>query len=246
MTTDIYQHAKTDGDADWTDGQPNFAKEWEIVRDLARFHRGKGFRIRKRPDRDYGQKLSLDNVDEALSFRIAHNPPKTVFELRAVADDWSLLIRRLESPSTGDKVVEFAEARIGVPYRLGYRGPEFYDCSGLTLASHASRAGVDLPHNAAAQHSLFRGGVPGFVAIQRPQVKRGDLVFTNHDDHVVLYYGTYKDVECCIDTEPSDTSAPWGGMLGTGIRIRPMTGNYYNSWERVNGIGRIIAVNGSP
>ena len=45
--------------------------------------------------------------------------------------------------------VKFACAQIGKPYVWGAEGPNTYDCSGLTLAAWA-KAGVSLPHNAAA------------------------------------------------------------------------------------------------
>jgi hypothetical protein len=49
-----------------------------------------------------------------------------------------------------------------------------------------------------------------------------------------------------IDSEPHDTAAPWGGMLGVGVRVRPMNDNYYCDWAHVNGIGRVVAINGQP
>jgi cell wall-associated NlpC family hydrolase len=246
--SDVFQHAKPDGDPDWDDGAPNFARMWEEVFDLARFHRGSGFRIKeRRPGQDWGPSITLGEAGERLARKIINTPDGIVFELKSEADpNWSRILRRKEVASTGEKIVEWVEERIGVPYRLGFAGPNFYDCSGLTLRVHAVQAGLELPHRALLQHNLFRGGVPGFTLIDRAQVKRGDMIFTNRDEHVILYYGEYRGVECCIDTEPSDTLAPWGGMLGTGIRIRPMTGNYYNAWSRVGGIGRIISVNGAP
>jgi cell wall-associated NlpC family hydrolase len=241
---DVYQHARADGRPDWTEGRPNFESEWEVVGDLARFHRGGGFRFRARPKDDFGAARTLSAIRDRIAAELERAVPKTVFELRAESDGWSMLIRRVEMQTDGERIVAYAEDRMGKPYRLGSDGPDAYDCSGLTKSAHAARAGVALPHNAAQQHGLFRGGVPGFITITRAEVKRGDMVFTNRDEHVVLYYGEHRGVECCIDTEPSDTSAPWGGMLGTGIRIRPMTGNYYNAWTRVTGVGRIVAVNG--
>jgi hypothetical protein len=52
--------------------------------------------------------------------------------------------------------------------------------------------------------------------------------------------------ECVIDTEPHDTQAPWGGMQGTGVRVRSMQPGYYCDWANVSGIGRIIPINGRP
>lgn len=246
MTADVYQHTRADGTPDWTDGRANFESDWEVIRDFARFHRGEGFHWKKRPNDHFRPKTTLGKAHGELSHALASNPAGTVFELGSLADGWSIIMRRVEVETGGDKVVEFAENRLGFPYLLGAAGPDRYDCSGLTLASHAAKAGVALPHKASLQHSLFRGGNPGFLTISRSQVKRGDLIFSNGDEHVAMYYGEHRGVECVIDTEPHDTAAPWGGMLGTGIRVRPMTGNYYNSWTRVNGLGRVVAVNGRP
>lgn len=78
--------------------------------------------------------------------------------------------------------VNFACAQIGKPYRWGAEGPGAYDCSGLTMAAWA-RAGVDLPHNAAAQ----RRAVP---SVSRANLRPGDLVFYYSDlHHVAMYVG---------------------------------------------------------
>ncbi len=242
----IYQHTKADGDPDWNDGRSTFAREWDVVGDLARFHRGQGFRIKVRgKDKDYGPVQRLHFVRDRIAHILEVEKPGTVVQFRSESDDvWSMLMRKLNVESAGDKIVEWFEKRIGTPYKLGFSGPNLYDCSGATMEAHEVQ-GIWLPHNAHDQHDLFRGGRPGFVPITRASVQPGDMVFTNDDAHVCVYYGQYRGVDCCIDTEPSDTQAPWGGMLGTGIQIRPMTGNYYNSWEgRVNGVGRILSVNG--
>jgi hypothetical protein len=83
-------------------------------------------------------------------------------------------------------------------------------------------------------------------------VRVGDLLFIDNDQHVAVYAGrleAYGNIECVIDTEPHDTGAPAGWPtpnLQTGVRPRPMIGNYYCSWPKVNGIGRVVAINGAP
>ncbi|MEH1012552.1 NlpC/P60 family protein [Micromonospora sp. CPCC 206060] len=78
--------------------------------------------------------------------------------------------------------VKFACAQIGKPYVWGAEGPNSYDCSGLMLAAWA-KAGVSLPHNAAAQ----RRAVP---SVSRSELRPGDLVFYYSDlHHVGMYVG---------------------------------------------------------
>ncbi|MEV7624197.1 C40 family peptidase [Actinoplanes sp. NPDC089786] len=82
----------------------------------------------------------------------------------------------------GGKVVAFAFAQLGKPYRWGATGPRAYDCSGLTLAAW-ERAGVSLPHNAARQHGAT-------AHLDRSDIKPGDLVFFyGRISHVGVYIG---------------------------------------------------------
>jgi len=78
--------------------------------------------------------------------------------------------------------VTFACAQIGKMYQWGAAGPNTYDCSGLTMAAW-NKAGVSLPHNAAAQ----RSAIP---YISRANLRPGDLVFYYSDlHHVGMYVG---------------------------------------------------------
>jgi|KBSSwiStaDraftv2_1062776.scaffolds.fasta_scaffold267532_2 cell wall-associated NlpC family hydrolase len=85
------------------------------------------------------------------------------------------------TPGAG-RAVAFAIAQVGKPYVWASAGPDSFDCSGLTLAAWA-KAGVVLPHHAAAQ---FRLGTPVPLGRLRP----GDLIFLGSDiHHVELYIG---------------------------------------------------------
>jgi cell wall-associated NlpC family hydrolase len=78
--------------------------------------------------------------------------------------------------------IKFACAQIGKPYRFGAEGPGAFDCSGLVLAAWG-RAGVSLPHNAAAQRRATK-------SVSRAKLRPGDLVFYYNDiHHVGLYAG---------------------------------------------------------
>jgi cell wall-associated NlpC family hydrolase len=78
--------------------------------------------------------------------------------------------------------VKFACAQIGKMYQYGAGGPGTYDCSGLTSAAWA-KAGVYLPHNAAAQRKAVDD-------VSRSNLRAGDLVFYYSDlHHVGMYVG---------------------------------------------------------
>ena len=78
--------------------------------------------------------------------------------------------------------VKFACAQIGKPYVWGADGPGGYDCSGLTSAAWR-KAGVSLPHNAAAQHGVVK-------SVKESDLRPGDLVFYYGDiHHVGMYVG---------------------------------------------------------
>jgi cell wall-associated NlpC family hydrolase len=80
------------------------------------------------------------------------------------------------------RVVAFAYAQLGRPYRYGAAGPGSFDCSGLTMAAWRA-AGTELPHNAARQFDV----VPH---VSRANLHPGDLVFYYWDiHHVALYVG---------------------------------------------------------
>lgn len=75
------------------------------------------------------------------------------------------------SASPAEKVVAFAMAQIGKPYKFNTAGPATYDCSGLTLAAYAE-IGVSLPHYSGAQSMLGSR-----VDLSTGAIKPGDLVF---------------------------------------------------------------------
>jgi cell wall-associated NlpC family hydrolase len=76
------------------------------------------------------------------------------------------------APSAVARVVAYAVAQLGKPYRFGTTGPGSFDCSGLTLAAFRT-IGVTLPHRAAWQARLGTA-----VDWRRGELRPGDLVFT--------------------------------------------------------------------
>jgi cell wall-associated NlpC family hydrolase len=70
------------------------------------------------------------------------------------------------------KLVEFARAQVGKPYRFGAAGPDAYDCSGLVRAAFR-QIGISLPHSSLEQSK--RGMA---VDWRKDEIRPGDLVFT--------------------------------------------------------------------
>ena len=70
------------------------------------------------------------------------------------------------------KVVDFAKAQVGKPYRYGAAGPDAFDCSGLVRMAF-KQVGLDVPHSS---RELSLRGVA--VDWQRDGIRAGDLVFT--------------------------------------------------------------------
>ena len=68
-------------------------------------------------------------------------------------------------------VVTYALAQVGKPYRFFSKGPDSFDCSGLTLAAYA-QIGIDLVHFSAWQ---ARQGTA--VDFRTEPIQPGDLVF---------------------------------------------------------------------
>lgn len=104
-------------------------------------------------------------------------------------------------PATSAKAalaVKAAMSQIGVRYVFGGGSPATgFDCSGLTSWAWA-QAGVELPHNAAAQYALL-------PKVPIDQLQPGDLVFFGRDlHHVGMYIGNGQMVH-----------APYGGRTVT-------------------------------
>jgi cell wall-associated NlpC family hydrolase len=235
---DLYQLSKDDGPPrTWTAGRANFDAVWSRAADLLRFHRGAGFTIREH-GLDASPKRRFGELHDRVLNHLSSEDPDAVFEVKSLKDGYDLLIRRHAGVlSKGEQVIAHAAELHGTPYVFGVT-----DCSWLTRTCYAAE-GIDSPwltHNAHAQHLDAR-----VLEIARAKILPGDLLFHHGDAHVSIYLDDEFGGRVW-DTEPHDTSAPWGGMLGVGVRIRPMAPGYYCQWSEVNGIGRVVAINGAP
>jgi cell wall-associated NlpC family hydrolase len=82
----------------------------------------------------------------------------------------------------GKIALQYAIAQLGKWYVWGAAGLRYWDCSGLTMRAF-EKAGVSLPHSAAAQFGYGK-------YVSRNQLQPGDLVFFgygNYIDHVGIY-----------------------------------------------------------
>jgi cell wall-associated NlpC family hydrolase len=75
----------------------------------------------------------------------------------------------IPAPPGADRLMEIALAQVGKPYVWGAKGPEQFDCSGLTEWSYA-QIGIRIPMGTAGQW-------PNMTAAAAGQIKQGDLVF---------------------------------------------------------------------
>ena len=82
-------------------------------------------------------------------------------------------------PSPVERVVDYALAQRGRPYRKGAAGPVAFDCSGLTSAAYAT-VGIDLP-----RYSVTQAGRGRAVDWRHEPIEPGDLVFTRGDNPVI-------------------------------------------------------------
>jgi peptidoglycan DL-endopeptidase CwlO len=86
------------------------------------------------------------------------------------------------SSAAAQAAVRFALAQVGKPYVWGAAGPDYFDCSGLTMAAWA-RGGVSLPHSAASQYNYGRH-------VSYDELQPGDLMFFYSPiAHVTIYIG---------------------------------------------------------
>jgi hypothetical protein len=237
--SDEYQFSVGDGDPDWSPGKKEFRDVYDNVFDRLRFHKGEGFTIKERPDGEEGPKRRLSEIDDKLFPQLKQSKYGTVFAVKAKSDGFTMLMRRKEVKETdkGQLVIAQAASREGTPYVFGAT-----DCSWLTQQCVNAVTGLLLPHNAAMQRADGR-----VKRISRAQLKPGDLVFIDDLHHVALFLDD-KYGGRVWDTEPHNTSVPgnWmsdnDGMLGVGVRIRPMFLPWYCG--RIDSFGRIPEVNG--
>jgi peptidoglycan endopeptidase LytE len=104
-----------------------------------------------------------------------------------------------------DRVLGFALAQVGKPWRFFSRGPQSFDCSGLTLAAYA-QIGVPLIHYSAAQ--ALQGTEVDFV---NEPIRAGDLVFQDTDgDGVINHVGIALSSSTWVHSRSARLAVAWG------------------------------------
>lgn len=84
--------------------------------------------------------------------------------------------------SAGQRIVDAANTRIGMPYVWGATGPDSFDCSGLTSWAY-QQAGISIPRTSQAQ-------VGGGTQVAKADLQPGDIVaFYSGASHVGIYAG---------------------------------------------------------
>ncbi|MDP4118582.1 MAG: NlpC/P60 family protein [Bacillota bacterium] len=143
----------------------------------------------------YGAQVSVTGVDgefyEILYYGNIRYIPIICTNVRRD----SLSDRSLAS-DVGSRAANIAEDYLGYPYVYGGSSVDGFDCSGFTMYVY-SKAGVTLPHSAAAQSKQG-------VAVEKSDLLPGDLVFFSTTgsgvSHVGIYVGNGKMIH-----------APYGG-----------------------------------
>jgi peptidoglycan endopeptidase LytE len=100
-----------------------------------------------------------------------------------------------------DAVLAYARQQLGKPYRFFTRGPDTFDCSGLTTAAY-SEVGITLTHYSAAQ--ALQGKAVDF---EHESIQPGDLIFQKrHGSTLINHVGMALDATTWIQaTGPGDT-----------------------------------------
>ena len=86
--------------------------------------------------------------------------------------------------SVRDRIITFAQTKLGSPYVWGATGPNSFDCSGFVGYVFKNAANVNLPRVSSSQ-ATFR------PRISSMNMKKGDLVFFNTTGKGISHVGIY-------------------------------------------------------
>ena len=111
-----------------------------------------------------------------------------------------------------ERVIGIAKKQIGDPWVWGRRGPNAFDCSGLTSWAWA-QAGVSIPRTS--------GGQAGLPSVPLSELQPGDLVtYYSPVSHVAMYIGNGQVVHASTETRPVYvTTVSGAGPNATGHRV---------------------------
>jgi len=116
--------------------------------------------------------------------------------------------RSSDSNARAHRVVAFAERQVGVRYRFGGISRRTgFDCSGLVYAAYRS-IGKAIPHSTWGQMAIGR-------RVTFPDLRPGDLLFTEGGGHVVL-----------VVSERAAVSAPHTGARVSYVRLSSLRARF--------------------
>lgn len=127
--------------------------------------------------------------------------------------------RALQANYLRSAVLKVARNQIGDPYIAGRKGPDGFDCSGLTSFVFERALDKTLPRTSWEQYRISK-------KIARKDAQPGDLVFffERGAHHVGVYIGNGKMID-----------APQRGL---NVRVSPISGSW---WSRsFTGFGRVL------
>lgn len=104
--------------------------------------------------------------------------------------------------------IEFAKAQVGKPYQYASKGPDSYDCSGLTYAAWQA-AGITIGGSSGSQYSSL-------PHVPMNAIQAGDLIFwgPGGSSHVGLYVGGGSIIDASSGTGAVVYRAIWGSPIG--------------------------------
>ncbi len=129
-------------------------------------------------------------------------------------------VQEQPAPSTADLLIAEAEKHLGVPYKLGATGLDYFDCSGYTRYVFG-KFGYSLPR---ASYNQATAG----TYVSMDELKKGDLIFFKNTwrnngqiDHVAIYMGNGKIIHAITSTGVTVSSFKgyWVDHYATARRI---------------------------
>jgi cell wall-associated NlpC family hydrolase len=129
----------------------------------------------------------------------------------------------IPAPPGTARVVQIALNQVGKPYVWGAKGPNAFDCSGLTEWSYA-QIGIDIPTGTVGQW-------PGLPAPPPTGIRSGDLLFFDTASNGVpeiTHVGLVSDLDGDGDWDMVHAASPqYGVRIDEDVFIRPYYRNMY-------------------
>ena len=152
----------------------------------------------------------------------------------------------VDNTQDASKIIAYARAQVGKPYKLGASGPDRFDCSGLTKRA-VQQIGLDWYHGATTQWT--RGSQNGVTTLYGYWAASG-LIATMPQDRVCFLFNQKagKMAHVAIYDPVRKSVIQAGGYLGKGVHENPFADcrKYFTHWATLwDGIGWQAAV-GAP